>query len=678
MDSSTTTSNEAIEEKVTNEQQKSHEHVNDKDIDIDNGIVHDYDPLKMRDDDYKNNNIVQDGDYVILQFGDGRLLFAQANSASNKNYRDKRIENSVKINRRSYMTYPLIGLPYGTVLEQSSTQLIPLSSGSTLIPAIPKDLLVDDNDDNDDNNNDDEMNDGMCNENDNDDVEGVEEDNKDDKKDSKKNQVNNNKKRDNRHLIDNNTAQTLNSISLQKLKNLGTMTGSDLVQTIIQNSSTFANKTKFSQLKYVKKKQQKYQPRCRVIRTNSLMICQLLHSKDSKRIMNVRHDTLGQILSYSNITSGQQVLVFETCQGLITGAIAERLGGYGSIISIYTGQQHSYEDMISKFNLKWYEQYIIKWLHSSHILRPIHINRNNELINTRELPIIPIHNDDIQLDEEERLDRSITKWPCPLQNHTKNYLLTDPILSQSIYKIQQFLKRRSIRFARKITRETSVEVYNHYIKVRQCHSLIIVIKPQYNIKETLLQLLPYLAPSCPFVIYCEYIEPLNECFRILQGDDIPINTSSITTTDDDDTMNPDNKKRSKQQQRQEDEQQQKQQQCNNNNNNKPLAINLRLSDTWTREYQILPGRTHPNMNMSQSGGFILTGIKLDPIDGHNELDSQTLIDIKKKLGPRRHRYGTAGSNATRSKNNNNNNNSSKNGMAEEITEPNTKRSRQET
>lgn len=40
------------------------------------------------------------------------------------------------------------------------------------------------------------------------------------------------------------------------------------------------------------------------------------------------------------------------------------------------------------------------------------------------------------------------------------------------------------------------------------------------------------------------------------------------------------------------------------------AVALQLHDIWWREYQVLPFRTHPEMNASQPGGFIVTGIKI--------------------------------------------------------------------
>lgn len=72
-----------------------------------------------------------------------------------------------------------------------------------------------------------------------------------------------------------------------------------------------------------------------------------------------------------------------------------------------------------------------------------------------------------------------------------------------------------------------------------------------------------LAPSSPFVVFCEFMEPLVACYLFLQE--------------------------------------------------RGVALRMTLSDTWTREYQTLPGRFHPHMNMSTSSGFILTGIYIGSI-----------------------------------------------------------------
>lgn len=61
-----------------------------------------------------------------------------------------------------------------------------------------------------------------------------------------------------------------------------------------------------------------------------------------------------------------------------------------------------------------------------------------------------------------------------------------------------------------------------------------------------------------------------------------------------------------------------------------------------REYQILSGRTRPNMTMSQSGGYILSGVKLDPKTGRDELDEDLLKELKVQIGGRRGRKNKNG------------------------------------
>jgi hypothetical protein len=66
-----------------------------------------------------------------------------------------------------------------------------------------------------------------------------------------------------------------------------------------------------------------------------------------------------------------------------------------------------------------------------------------------------------------------------------------------------------------------------------------------------------------------------------------------------------------------------------------IAINLRLTDTWFREFQVLEGRTHPNMSISQNGGYILLGTKLCPKTGTNEMDELKVREIRARVGGRR-------------------------------------------
>ena len=40
------------------------------------------------------------------------------------------------------------------------------------------------------------------------------------------------------------------------------------------------------------------------------------------------------------------------------------------------------------------------------------------------------------------------------------------------------------------------------------------------------------------------------------------------------------------------------------------AVALQLQESWWREYQVLPGRTHPEMMTSGTGGYVLSGVRV--------------------------------------------------------------------
>lgn len=42
------------------------------------------------------------------------------------------------------------------------------------------------------------------------------------------------------------------------------------------------------------------------------------------------------------------------------------------------------------------------------------------------------------------------------------------------------------------------------------------------------------------------------------------------------------------------------------------CVMIRVSETWCRHVQVLPQRTHPTVNMSTAGGYLLTAIKINP------------------------------------------------------------------
>ena len=545
---------------------------------------------------------VREGDHVLLLFGDRRQIFAHCvTSWKGKN-------PPVKISKRSYPTANLVGLPYGTVLELDHTRggLVPLPHTEDVMPDY-SDLIypnmaetetacvsnlqretrvastIADNGGGSVSGSNISMGSGQASSDDEAEdmttntsmraplAPGASASITANDKVQRATRYN---KADNRDLVDNNAAQTMTQKQLMQMKHSGQYSGSTIVQCLVENSATFEKKTEFSKAKYLARKTKKYQQRCRLVRCTGATVAEAMFLKNPRMVLNLREDSLAQMLSYANVYAGSQVLIMESCMGIITGAVAQRMGGYGKIISVYTAQQPAWSDMIKKFNLSFAENHSIKWIHSGDIFAD-----ETETAKTGESN--PGKDDKEEIDIELRERREL-QWPCPLQDHTRNHLAK----MTSSFEQADFLSKRCNRFARKLTRHTTAEVKRFLHS--QSDSLIVACK--YDPTETLIQLLPYLAASCPFVIFCEHMEPLVECFRELQKQD--------------------------------------------------LAINLRLTDTWLREYQVLPGRTHPNMTMSQSGGFLLSGIKLCPDTGHSDAQEDQLREIKAQVGARRGKKAT--------------------------------------
>ncbi|KAN0030935.1 hypothetical protein ACTA71_009585 [Dictyostelium dimigraforme] len=142
---------------------------------------------------------------------------------------------------------------------------------------------------------------------------------------------------DNRNLDQNNTAQKLTQEDINQMKEKGTDSNT-IIKTIVENSESFKTKTSFSQIKYLKKKIKKYSTIVKIIKPTLKSLTEAYYKKDSRKICGLRFDSFGQLLTLGNIRANSQVLVVETCMGLVTGSIAERMNGEGTILSAYIGK----------------------------------------------------------------------------------------------------------------------------------------------------------------------------------------------------------------------------------------------------------------------------------------------------------------------------------------------------
>jgi tRNA (adenine58-N1)-methyltransferase non-catalytic subunit len=113
-------------------------------------------------------------------------------------------------------------------------------------------------------------------------------------------------KGDNSTYVDTNTAQKLTPADILKLKESGT-SAQDIIKQLIDNSDTFAAKTEYAQMKWIKKKENKYRRRYKIIRSNPMNVCEASYDKNKEKICNLRFDSLAQILSQAGIHSGRSL-----------------------------------------------------------------------------------------------------------------------------------------------------------------------------------------------------------------------------------------------------------------------------------------------------------------------------------------------------------------------------------
>jgi hypothetical protein len=110
------------------------------------------------------------------------------------------------------------------------------------------------------------------------------------------------------------------------------VTGSDIVEKLVEGSATFETKTGFSKAKYIRKKMQKHVFTVRVLQPTAFNMAQVYYSKHLPRVHRLRFDSLARLLTSSNVSSNARVLCVDGCGGLVAGAILEKLAPISSTL----------------------------------------------------------------------------------------------------------------------------------------------------------------------------------------------------------------------------------------------------------------------------------------------------------------------------------------------------------
>lgn len=160
-----------------------------------------------------------------------------------------------------------------------------------------------------------------------------------------------------------------------------------------------------------------------------------------------------------------------------------------------------------------------------------------------------------QLDQLISIDIHKLSLKNTKQNESEETVIEKIVDDEKVTLGKRKLEEPNIGW-RKKRKEENEERAIEILKEKKADALLIVGREHpSNIFKKLIR---YVEISRPFVIYCSIREPLQEMFCELKS--------------------------------------------------RSDVIALRLTESWLRGYQVLPDRTHPDINISGSGGFLLSGI----------------------------------------------------------------------
>ncbi|EFN85892.1 tRNA (adenine(58)-N(1))-methyltransferase non-catalytic subunit TRM6 [Harpegnathos saltator] len=369
---------------------------------------------------------------------------------------------------------------------------------------------------------------------------------------------------DNRSITDDGTSQKLSKEEIVQLQETG-KTGKEIIGSLIENSKSFAAKTEYSQEKYIKKKERKYFKFLTVCKPTVMSLHEVYFRLSQDKIGGLRMDALAQILSYSNVQSdGLHMLYDSGSQGLPAAAMLERIGANtsGHLINLHPGntpQTAIVQAMNFPQELK--DRHVTVNIYS--LLRLYHQGESSVLDiiaskNSVGNQIKKQENSKEMIEEaskETDLASNLSTKDTELEDTTKTdvALVTNEectnTLKRKIDELEDVVPAKKPKWFFETQRAMNL------LNASKALGLTVIAKEHpANIVSALL---PFLGISRPFVIFHMHREPLQETYIELKQ--------------------------------------------------KYNVINLRLFTNFLRSYQVLPDRTHPNILMSDTGGYILTG-----------------------------------------------------------------------
>jgi len=424
--------------------------------------------------------------------------------------------------------------------------------------------------------------------------------------------------RSNRETIDDSARQTLTMEEIEILKREGTGAGKDLIAKLMLSHTGLDQKTSFSLAKYKLLKTKKYLRRFTVLPLDVAMLTYwMINEKDAQKILELREEMLSLVCSWSNIhysaepsstpgSNGGRWLVVDETGGLLVAAMAERMG------ILYPDSTLSLDSQLQTLDEET----------SHHKEPPFATSNTLTLIHTNAQPNLSLLT---YFSYHPNSPSSVSSQSHPLATHLlpitylqlvspqQDTTYNTPVAAPTPELLSTMKSGKKGTYYRKLKRYQRTKYIVDSTLAGDFTGLAIAstMDPVSILRHTI----PLLRGGAPVVIYSPTIEPLviladfySTSRRTAFIQSPPPELNGLTQEEiakwqgnDDFPLNP------------------------------TLLLGASVQSARVREWQVLPGRTHPLMTTRGGAeGYLFTGIRVIPAEGR--VEARGKFSRKKDVG----------------------------------------------
>jgi tRNA (adenine-N(1)-)-methyltransferase non-catalytic subunit len=355
--------------------------------------------------------------------------------------------------------------------------------------------------------------------------------------------------KDNRHLLETNAAaQSLTHEQIEAIKATDGVKG--IVDKLVQSSATFSGKTAFSQQKYIRRKKKKY-------------LCTFIVERVTPDALTEmwcptrRNDTY-PMLELRWVRMRVDALAQMMCLGNVHAnsrvMIAERTNGFlpAAVLSRLGPDGRLFQ-----------------------ILNP---HRQATMTNARNMNLpdvkqrwkcirrVSLLNPDV-VSEHPAEKQERVRWKPPAEEETAAAAANDGDNSNNAAAAASTAAEAAADDSKVMSGPAPAPEPSQWYNGKEARELfadapcdsLMVADDSPTLPEDVAELLPFVASGATIAVYCPFLEPLCELFRQLRDD----------------------------------------------------CVCMSIRDTWYREYQVLPGRCHPFVNMTHNSGYMFSAVRAE-------------------------------------------------------------------